>query len=301
MIAGAGFRRCGRTGRVYSAALALARFGRIIWGTSTALAAALLLAGCVHSGSPGGACCDGAERYPRWMIDVYEPVAPVLGDAIGRVELRRGLLAERPDALRHIAQRLRPLDILIVSSKGRLTGNLIPGLFSHTVVYVGSESELKALGAWDDPAVRPHHAAIRAGKVMIESDHRGVHLTTAATALDTDRVAVFRPRIGSRGHHRRVAAVLISHLGTPYDFVFDNGDAEKLYCAELIDHAMPGIGMPSRELYGRRMFLPDDAIAAGTDGRMRATPVLYVRATASGWEGVGTAELKRDLAAAWRR
>lgn len=262
------------------------------------LAAALALAGCVHSGNPNGGCCEGAERIPRWMIDIYEPVAPVVGDVIGRVELRSGLLAGRADALRHIGDRLRPLDILVVSSKGRLTGNLIPGLFSHTVVYVGNESELRALGVWDDPAVRPHHAAIRAGKVMIESDHRGVHLTTAATALETDRVAVFRPRIGDR---RRVATLLVAHVGTPYDYYFDNGDTNELYCAELIDHAMPGIRMPSRELYGRRMFLPDDAIAAGIAGRMRVTPVLYVRASGSGWEDAGFAQLKRDLDAAWRR
>ncbi len=265
--------------------------------TLIGLSAALSLAGCVHSGTPTGACCEGAERYPRWMIDIYEPVAPVVGDVIGRVELRPGLLTGRTDALRHIGERLRPLDILVVSSKGRLTGNLIPGLFSHTLVYVGSEGELKALGAWNDPAVRPHHAAIRAGKVMIESDHRGVHLTTTAIALDTDRVAVFRPRIGDR---RRIATLLIAHVGTPYDFVFDNGDTAELYCAELIDHAMPDVGLPSRELYGRRMFLPDDAIAAGTAGRMRAAPVLYVRATESGWEDAGIAQLKRDLAAAWR-
>ncbi|CAG1010779.1 hypothetical protein RHIZO_03842 [Rhizobiaceae bacterium] len=281
-----------------SAALALAGFARPLRGTSIGLVAALLLAGCVHSGTPGGSCCDGAERYPGWMIDVYEPVAPVLGDAFGRVVMRRGLLAERSDALHHITQRLRPLDILVVSSKGRLTGNLIPGLFSHTVVYVGSESQLRALGVWNDPAVRPHQEAIRAGKVMIEADHRGVHLTTAATALDTDRVAILRPRVGDR---RRTAALLISHVGTPYDFVFDNNDTGELYCAELIDHAMPEIRLPSRELYGRRMFLPDDAIAAGTGGRMRATPVLYVRATDSGWEDAGPAELKPDLAAAWRR
>jgi hypothetical protein len=133
---------------------------------------------------------------------------------------------------------------------------------------------------------------------MIESDHRGVHLTTAAVALDTDRVAVFRPRVGQQ---KRIAALLISHVGTPYDFVFDNGNTDELYCAELIDHAMPDIGLPSREIYGRRMFLPDDAIAAGTDGRLRAATVLYVRTTPSGWEDAGTAELKRDLAAAWRR
>lgn len=258
---------------------------------------ALMLSGCVSAGA-GGACCEGAERYPRWMIDAYEPVAPVLGSAFGRIVLRRGMLAMKTDALQYIESRLRPLDILVVSSKGRLTGNLIPGLFSHLVVYVGSESQLKAMGAWNDPAVRRHQAAIRAGKVMIESDHRGVHLTTAAIALDTDRVAVLRPRIV---REKRIAALLISHVGTPYDFVFDNGDTDELYCAELIDHAMPDIGLPSREIYGRRMFLPDDAIAAGTDGRIRATPVLYVRATPSGWEDAGTAELNRDLAATWRR
>jgi hypothetical protein len=265
------------------------------------MAAALLLAGCVHEPASDGTCCAGAERYPRWVIDAYEPVAPILGDAFGRVVLRRGLLADQADALRLIGHTLRPLDVLVVSSKGRLTGNLIPGLFSHTVVYVGSEQELKALGAWDDPAVRPHHDAIRAGKVMIESDHLGVHLTMFETALETDRVVILRPRIGGRGRQRADAAQLLAHVGTPYDYYFDNGDTAELYCAELIDHAMPEIRMPSRELYGRRMFLPDDTIAAALDGRMRVSIALYVRATASGWERVGPADLRADLAAAWRK
>ncbi|HHZ10234.1 MAG TPA: hypothetical protein GX405_15810 [Rhizobiales bacterium] len=291
--------RSGPAARAGALALALVRSDGILRRSSIASVAALVLAGCAHSGNPGGACCDGAERYPGWLIKAYEPVAPVLGEAFGRVVMRRGLLVEKPDALRHIAKRLRPLDILVVSSKGRLTGTLIPGLFSHTVVYVGSEAELKALGAWNDPAVRPHHADIRAGKVMIESDHRGVHLTTTATALDTDRVVILRPRATGSGH--RAAARLLAHVGTPYDFYFDNSDAAELYCAELVDHVMPEVGLPSRELYGRRMFLPDDAIDAATSGRMRATPVLYVRATDAAWEDAGAAELKRDLAAAWRR
>lgn len=271
------------------------RRGRALPATILALAAALGLCGCV---SRGGA--DDAERYPGWMVSLYEPAAPVLGEAFGRVVMRRGLLADKAAAQRHVARTLRPLDILVVSSKGRLSGALVPGLFTHMVIYVGSERELKALGVWNHPAVKPHQAAIRAGATLIESDHRGVHLTTAETALDTDRVAVLRPRLDGGDRRGRAVKQLLDHLGTPYDFVFDNSDSSEIYCAELIDRVMPEIRLPARTLYGQSMFLPDDTVTAALDGTLRTSPILYVRSTDAGWEVAGRAALAGDVAEAWR-
>jgi hypothetical protein len=219
---------------------------------------------------------------------------------LGSVALRPGHLSRMPGAVRHIEERLRPLDVVVVSSKGRLSGRAVPGLFSHAALYVGNEAELRRLGVWNDLAVKPHQAAIRAGKTMIEADRKGVHLSAPTTALDTDRAVVLRPRLDEK-RRRAAAAGLLSHVGGPFDFHFDNAEDENLYCVELAMRVMPEIDVPADRIYGRQTYLPDRLAATGAVRTAGTRFVLYVRASRSDWETASARALRADLDAAWRR
>jgi hypothetical protein len=106
------------------------------------------------------ACCENAERQPQWLVDLVKPIAPGLGTAIGHVTWRNGYILSREDAHQAIRAEIRPLDIVVVSSKGRMSGHTIPGLFGHALIYIGTEAELRAarhLGPPGYPAVSERH------------------------------------------------------------------------------------------------------------------------------------------------
>ena len=68
-------------------------------------------------------CCANAERLPHWLVDLAEPLAPGIGTAIGHVHWRKGYMLAREEAHQAIRRELKPLDILLVSSKNRLSGH----------------------------------------------------------------------------------------------------------------------------------------------------------------------------------
>lgn len=268
-----------------------------------ALAAMLLLAACAHQDPPGGSqagrCCGGdAERQPDWLVAVAEPLAPALGRIVGHIAWRRGYLSD-PAAQAEILSELQPLDVVFVSSKGRLSGHTIPGLFQHAAVYVGSEADLRALGMWSHPAVVPHREAIRRGAVFIEADMRGVHLSPASVVLNTDRMAATRPRIGTPRWKQRAVATLFGDLGRPFDFSFDATRPERLFCAELVCRAMPELRLPRDTVYGRETIIPDRIAYESALGRSRLAFRRYVAADADGRREGSRGTLAADIRRAW--
>lgn len=237
------------------------------------------------------------EVYPPWVIRLVEPVAEPFGRTAAHVVWRKGRIGGEREAMALLARSVRPLDIVLTKSRGRLTGHLIPGWFTHAVVYLGRESELKALGVWNDAAVKPHQAAIRAGKVWIEAVSRRVKLSPVGKAIDADQLLVLRAPLGSE-HKRKAARALFAHLGTPYDFHMDAADGDALFCAELVDHAM-ALGLPRREQYGRKTIVPAEIAADALAGRGRLAIRLYLKADRDGWAKGDKATLKRDIEAGW--
>ncbi len=275
------------------------------------LAVAALLAACAHapqnaSGDAGigqdnplAGCCETPERSPAWLVALVEPAAPLVGNVIGRIAWRGGHLAGDDKALRLLGERMRPLDIIVVSSKGRLSGNTLPGLFVHAITYLGTEAELRRLGVWDHPAVRPHQAAIRAGAVFVEADYRGVHLSRPEAVLNTDRLVLLRPNRTGKGGRAGEAVRLAGHVGGPFDFNFDGDDPDRLFCTELVGHVMPQLTLSSRQAYGRRIILADEMIADALAGRNGLRVVLYLKGDRQGVLMPGRAALARDVGAAW--
>lgn len=264
------------------------------------LLCAAWLASCAHGGGAGGAggCCASVERYPAWLVEALEPAAPVIGRIVGSIVWRDGYIPAAGGA-RRIADALRPLDILVTGSKGRLSNHAIPGHFVHFAVHLGSEAQLRRAGLWNDPRVVPHHAALEAGRVFIEADHRGVHLSTAETVLSADHVAVLRPQLAPQ-RRRRATGDFLDHAGSRFDFLFDSAEDVRLYCAELVCHLLPELRMPKRNVYGRSTIIPDDVVLRAARGQGLLRLVLYVRARPGKWEQASPADLVEDIARAWR-
>lgn len=246
-------------------------------------------------------CCRKLEPYPKWLIRVLEPAAPLVGRTVALVEWRKGYMEKEPQALAEMRSKLRPLDIIVVANKGRLSGYTIPGLFSHGAAYLGGEAELKRLGIWNDKAVVPFHQAIRDGKTMIESDQKGVHLSKPIDVLGSDRVVILRPRYSCRAARQKVGRAFFEHLGTKFDFHFNSDDDRKLYCVELIDHVLGAIQFPQREIYRRQTIVPDDIMIGVSKRTLPLDVIAYYRAGPHGWEKADARSLRTDIDDYWMR
>lgn len=248
-----------------------------------------------------GACCAEPERFPPLLVNVVAPGAPVFGRIAANITGRHGHLHEDEAAIAHLMDVVRPLDIVLVGAKGRMSHNLIPGAFAHVAAHLGDERALRRFGVWDEPAVKAHQDAVKAGASFIESDQHGVHLSTARTVFDVDRVVILRP-IGPAARDRAGKLVdFFSHVGTRFDFHFNADDDTCLFCAELVNHVMPEAGLPKRRIYGRTMILPDEIVSAALRGRAPLQLVTYVRGTREGWTIGDADQLQADLEAAWSR
>ncbi|MEZ5685178.1 MAG: YiiX/YebB-like N1pC/P60 family cysteine hydrolase [Paracoccaceae bacterium] len=243
-------------------------------------------------------CCDNAEFYPPPVMQLADPLMPVLGPVFGNIVFRSGHL-EQPEARSAILAKLQPMDLLALSSKNRLSGKTLPGLFGHVVLYLGDEADLKRAGLWDDPAVQPHHAAIRAGQHFIEADTNGVHLSDASHALATDALAVLRLRKGC-DEAACDARAAFATLGRSYDFTFDGTDPDKLYCTELAAIGLPGVTMPQRRLYNYDLVLPDDLAALVLARKSELKLVSYFAGSETGWAETGRRGMLADLKGWWR-
>lgn len=250
----------------------------------------------------GLAACSTTSRdknevgaYPPWLISVVEPAAPAIGMAISQVQWRHGYLDTNTGTLDHVRPKIRPLDVFLFSNKGRLSGHTGAGVFGHSAVYLGSERELKSMGLWNDPAVVPHHDAIRRGLSIVESGQaHGTTLTPVSRLVETDRLVVLRPQIGES--RKRAAIVrLFSLVGSRFDHNYRLDESERVFCTELIDLGIPDLRLPRRATYGREIILPDDVAlkAVSGDGRLRF--VGYLRADREGWESAGPASLAADI------
>ncbi|WP_156790673.1 YiiX/YebB-like N1pC/P60 family cysteine hydrolase [Rhodobacter ferrooxidans] len=243
-------------------------------------------------------CCTGAESFPPALVGLVDPIAPVFGVVVGNMVLRPGYVLQT-GAQQKLLREVQPLDVLVLSSKGHMSGNLIPGLFGHVITYLGTEAELRKLRVWDDPRVVPHHDSIRAGAVFIESDLHGVHLSTPDQALDTDRIAVLRPNLAGTQRRRQALVGFYARIGTKFDFRMDNATTAKLYCGELVAQVMPELSLPVRPMYGRQSIMPDDVVAEAAVQRSRLDLVYYLRANRNGAASGSRATLIRDISGYW--
>jgi SAM-dependent methyltransferase len=216
----------------YRAAGAKAKMTKILCSCllGSLIGLVLLLQGCAQTGSSLtpeikpqaglNSCCTDMEDYPRWFVDTARTAAPEIGTVLSHVTWRGGYLKSKKEAQDAILMSLEPLDIVLVSSKGRTSGQLIPGLFGHAAIYSGTQAQLQALGVWSSAEIKAHAADITRPMTFIEADHEGVHLSPASTVLNTDRVAILRPTFSSMKRRRQVARDYFRHHRHGFRFPF---------------------------------------------------------------------------------
>jgi hypothetical protein len=142
-------------------------------------------------------------------------------------------------ALGRLAAELQPGDIILTRHDSYLSNGLLPGFWTHAILYVGTAMELAGHGWAARPSIQRRFAEYQSAdarghaKRVIEAVSEGVIFNSLEEALGADYVAVLRPRLSES---RRADAIerAFTHVGKPYDFEFDFFSTDKLVCTEVI-------------------------------------------------------------------
>jgi hypothetical protein len=160
--------------------------------------------------------------------------------------------------------QLQPGDILLVRAEKKLTAAILPGFWAHAALFVGSQADLKVVGAASHAYVQKHWAAL-AGRdqglgCVVEALAPNVRLQSLQNCLSADHVVVIRPTLPPDQLAAGIAESF-GHLGKPYDFEFDFNVSTRVVCTELIYrcyHHRGGIEFPLVKRLGRYTLTGDD-------------------------------------------
>lgn len=189
------------------------------------------------------------------------PLAPI----VRNIRTPSGRLFYRDGLETHLRSKLKPLDIIVTRSRPAMTRLMIPSHFTHAMIWLGTEAEMKRLGAWDLPGIREHHDELRKGHTILESSKDSVHLSPFSEMINLDELVILRD---TRRNPKRLQAkysALFERLGATFDYSFDYSDTTRLTCAELVADVYPEYGIPVRYTTGRKSIIPDDLVRIGLD------------------------------------
>lgn len=199
----------------------------------------------------------------------------VFGNATGLVETRQGKLYRRDDITAQVRQQLRAGDILLEKTPFRLTDKFIPGHWGHVAMWIGNEEELKELGIWDHPVVRPHQSAIQAGNSVVEALRKGVVLNPIEHFLNIDDLAVLRSTNPETSATANAIILGLRQIGKSYDFNFDVETTDRIVCSELVYVAYTHINWPTEKMLGRATISPDNVARRALDNGPLKLVMLY--------------------------
>lgn len=200
----------------------------------------------------------------------------IFGNTVGLVETRKGKLYGKKRVAKRLHRKLRAGDILLEKTPFRLTDKLIPGHWGHVAIWSGSPVELKKLGIWDDPAIRPYHAELKHGEMVIEALRTGVGINTLEHFLNVDDVAILRPVELTTQQRRDTLIRAFRQLGKAYDFNFDVETTDKIVCSEIVYTAYTDIQWPTENTLGRYTISPDNVARVASEGKYLKLVSLYL-------------------------
>ncbi|TYB82837.1 YiiX/YebB-like N1pC/P60 family cysteine hydrolase [Maritimibacter fusiformis] len=236
-------------------------------------------------------CASQAGSFPPELVLSVERNSFWVAPAGRALKVRPSWLEDDIELHHAVLARARPLDVLLIANASRASGVVGGGTFGHLAIYIGTEAELRAMGLWSHPLIVPFQDDIRAGKVVIEALDKDVHLSGSPELFETDHIALLRPTSISASRRREAIVALFGDMGARFDFHFDVRDDSAIFCTELLERALPELGLPARAMYGREVILPDEIAAQTLAGVLPFELRLFIRGYPQGWRVQGAREM----------
>ncbi len=186
------------------------------------------------------------------------------GALVGPIEWREGRLHKNKKAQEELLKRLKPLDLLLEKKSFKLTDYTIPGHWGHIAVWLGNEEQLKEIGMWDSPIIKPFQEKIRQGYSIYEVRRWGLVWDTLDHWMNLDAMAVIRHKETdsyTETEFTKVFSELFSQIGKKYDYSFDAMTANTITCTEIISLSYGPVNWPTTKVVGRHTLQPDNIAA----------------------------------------
>ncbi|MDC0254315.1 YiiX/YebB-like N1pC/P60 family cysteine hydrolase [Bacteriovoracales bacterium] len=208
-------------------------------------------------------------------------VSKILGNTILGYQWREGTLKKNKEIVSHLKSILRPLDIANSRIRNKVSSFAIPGFWTHNAIWIGTEKDLKDLGIWHHPKIRPYQKKIRSGASFLEADKPGVRLATIPFFLkNLDDVSLMRHKGLIKNPDKKFIKerilIAIGHVGKQYDFNFDFAYGDKIICSDVIHFSFPNVGFEIKKIAGRHITTPDVVAREGFEGRSFEIQALYI-------------------------
>lgn len=224
----------------------------------------------------------------RVRSNIIHQISGAFGNGMGSIRWRKGWLFEDETIRQEIFAQLKPLDVITEKVSFTPTDFFIPGHFGHNAIWLGSEFQLKELGIWDNPLIKPHQAEIRAGKSIIETDRSGTHFKSLRDFMNVDEFGLLRFRrnvlepAADLDKTLKIYQVALAQLGKTYDFNFDVETTDKLVCSELLYQSFGNINWPTEDYLGRTTISPDNVVSLALFDNAPIDLVYFVKGTKEG-------------------
>ena len=195
---------------------------------------------------------------------------------------RDGKLNNMPqEDINNLARKLKPLDVMLEKNPSHVVDKFVPGHYGHSAVWLGTESELKELGVWEElprlyqNAVERYsyqgpsfQESIRRGRVIVDALLPGVGLSSLRKYLDIDDLAVTRLKdcpqdegqsnlCLTREKKRRYLLQAFKQIGKSYDFNFDVNTDIEIVCSEVMYRTFVDLDFPTTKTLGKHTISPD--------------------------------------------
>lgn len=235
------------------------------------------------------------DWWNQVMTFVVHHISGGIGNAAGSVRFRKGTMWQDEQLASSIEAKLLPMDIITERTPFILTDRFIPGHFGHNAFWIGTEDQLRALGIWNQPYLRPYHQAIREGYNIFETDRSGTHLKRLSDFMNVDEFAIVRREDRPRdiAGINEFYAVLFAQYGKTYDFNFDVETTDKLVCSELIYQAFGDVVWTTEPYLGRFTISPDNVASIIVE---KDTPFKLIYAHERTTDGVDNFKTLVELA-----
>jgi hypothetical protein len=213
----------------------------------------------------------GSKRIFRDVIhntlaDTVFALSKAFGNTAGLFQFRRGYLYHSKPLIQDLQSKLRPGDVLLEKTPFRLTDRFIPGYWGHNAIWLGTEDELKSLGIWDHPKIKPLQARIHVGQSIVEALRPGVTTNTLEHFTDIDCLAILRRTNFTPDQMKEAIIRAAAQYGKKYDFGFDVETQDTLVCSELMFMAYTDVPFKLEKILGRYTINPDSVADAALNG-----------------------------------
>tara|TARA_R110000868_G_scaffold42681_2_gene144024 strand:+ start:4243 stop:5742 length:1500 start_codon:yes stop_codon:yes gene_type:complete len=222
-----------------------------------------------------------SDRVASVVGSITSTLSQGFGALVGNIEWRTGYLYQNENFTKQVRSQLKPLDLLFEKKSFKLTDKTIPGNWGHTAVWLGEESQLRALGIWDAPELDFFRENIKSGKSIFEMRRWGMQFDSLENFLNLDEISITRVSDileRNRAELLKVYRLLSEQANKGYDFSFDAMATAKVTCTEIVMLSYGQVNWPMDRVLGRFSITPNNMAEIALYDHSPVEFVAYYRA-----------------------